>query len=142
MKTRHGRPELRLEVGGLGTIDPFRLKVVEEPRGSGEYFVEQPGGAGGRVALAAAGLNLVGAGHALLGLSMHWLLTAGRELAPEPPPPPLGEVRLLVRRREARLLGSLLRRHLRRLPEAPPWMGELSRSFVEIEEVLRWEEGA
>jgi hypothetical protein len=143
MGTRHGRPELRLEVGGLGTIDPFRLKVVEEPRGSGEYFVEQPGGAGGRVALAVAGLNLVGAGHALLGLSMHWLIAAGGvHASPEPPPLPLGEVRLVVRRREARLLGSLLRRHLRRLPEAPPWMADLSRSFLEIEEVLRWEDGA
>lgn len=142
MRTRRGRPELRIEVGGLGTIDPFRLRVVEDPRGSGEYFVEDPGSGGRRAALAAAGLNLVGAGHALLGLSMQWLLVAGREAVPgSPPPPPLGEVRLVVRRREARLLGSLLRRHLRRLPEAPPWMADLSRSFDEIEEVLRWEEG-
>ena len=140
MRSRRGRPELRLELGALGTTDPFRLEVVEEPDGSGDFFVKDPRRAGRRVALDLAGLNLVGAGQALLGLSMRWLIVAGKEIAPGPPPPPLGEVRLLVRRREARLLGSLLRRHLRRLPQPPAWMRELSCSFEEIEEVLRWED--
>ena len=52
----------------------------------------------------------------------------------------LGEMRLVVRRREARLLAALLRRHLARLPEAPPWMGELLRGIEEMDEFLRWQE--
>ena len=29
-----GRPELRIEMGELGTVDPFRLDLIENPAGS------------------------------------------------------------------------------------------------------------
>jgi hypothetical protein len=84
-----------------------------------------------------AGLNLVGAGQALLSLSLRWMGRAGRG---DPPEEIAGEVRLLVRRREARLLAALLRRHLARLPEPPAWMRDLLVSFEQIDEFLRWDD--
>ena len=136
MKRR--RPELRIELTGLGTVDPFGLKVVEHPPGSAAYFVEDPLGAGARMPAEAAALNLVGAGQALLFLSVRWMTRAGRGL--DPPDPPLGEVRMIVRRREARLLSALLRRHVARLPEPPGWMPELLVSLEQIDEFLRWDD--
>ncbi len=116
------------------------------------------------------GLNVLGAGQALFGLSGRWLSQAGGLTASGLTPGGLGadglgpgglvpgglgamdgpgtedgpesltgEVRLIVRRREARLLGSLLRRHLARLPQPPPWMRQLQQSFAQIDEFLRWE---
>lgn len=136
MKRR--RPELRIELGGLGTVDPFGLRLVEHPPGSTAYFLEDPRSAGPRMPVETAGLNLVGAGQALLSLSVRWMSRAGRGLGP--PEPPLGEVRMVVRRREARLLSALLRRHLARLPEPPGWMPELLASLEQIDEFLRWDD--
>ncbi|MHC4549665.1 MAG: hypothetical protein ACYTEZ_12910 [Planctomycetota bacterium] len=133
------RPELRLELGCLGTVDPFRLELLEEPVGSGEFFLVDPDRREQRAPLDLAGLNLVGAGQALLGLSLRWMGRAGRELEP-PVDAALGEVRMVVRRREARLLGALLRRHLARLPEPPAWMPELLAALEQIDVFLRWEE--
>jgi len=124
---------LRLEITGLGTVDPFRLRVVEHV---GDHFVETPGGP--RTQVERAGICLVGASRALLNLSMGWLEAAGR--TPEGPgPPPVGELHLIMKRRESRLLAALLRRHLGRLPQAPVWMGELLESLEEMEEFLRWD---
>ncbi len=134
---RH-RPELRIELGGLGTVDPFGLRLVEHPPGSAAYFIEDPRGAGRRMPVEAAGLNLVGAGQALLTLSVRWMSRAGQCL--DAPEPPLAEVRMVVRRREARLLSALLRRHLARLPEPPGWMPELLVSLEQIDEFLRWDD--
>jgi hypothetical protein len=143
MSARRGRrtprPELRVEVAGLGTVDPFTLEVVEEPPGSGVYSVEDPARRGRSVALERAGLGLAGAGQALLSLSANWLASAGRGTEPGPLEQ-LGEVRMVIRRREARLLASLLRRHLQRLPEPPSWMPDLLLSLEQIDEFLRWEE--
>lgn len=119
-------------------MDPFQLKVVPDPGGTEAFYVQDAEGR--RTPLEGAGLNIVGASQALLGLSMRWLVLSGKEVVPGEPVPTVGEVRLVVRRKEARLLGSLLRRHLRRLPQPPGWMRELSRSFREMDEVLRWEE--
>ena len=135
MKRR--RPELRLELGGLGTVDPFGLRLVEHPPGSADYFIEDPRSAGPRMPVETAGLNLVGAGQALLSLSVRWMTRAGRG---GDPALPAGEVRMAVRRREARLLSALLRRHLARLPEPPGWMPELLVSLEQIEEFLRWDD--
>jgi len=85
-----------------------------------------------------ASLYLVGASQALFNLSFDWLRTTAEE--PPEPPKPLGEMRLAVRRREARLLGALLRRHLARLPEPPDWMSDLLRALDEMDEFLRWQE--
>jgi len=131
------RPELRLEVSGLGTVDPFRLELVEEPAG---FCVEEPE-QGRRTPLELAGLSLAGASQALIGLSMRWMDRAGkagRGLAE--PGLVTGEVRMVVRRKEARLLAALLRRHLERLPEPPEWMAELAESLVQMDEYLRWED--
>ena len=125
-------------MGCLGAVNPFQLQIVEHPCGSGEYFVEDPE-LGRRSSVELAGLDLVGAGQALLGLSMRWLRESGGEIEPGELPP-LGDVRMRVRRREARLLSSLLRRHLARLPQPPRWMGELRRSLEEIDSFLRWED--
>jgi hypothetical protein len=132
------RPELRIELKGLGTVEPFGLRLVEFPLGSAAYFLEDPQHAGLRMPVETAALNLVGAGHALLTLSVRWMSLAGR--APDPPGPPSAELRLAVRRREARLLSALLRRHLARLPEPPGWMPELLASLEQIEEFLRWDD--
>jgi hypothetical protein len=132
------RPDLRIELGGLGTVDPFGLRLVEHPPGSASYFVEDPAREGCRMPLDLAGLNLVGAGQALLALSVRWMGRAGRGL--DPPEPVTGEVRMLVRRREARLLKALLRRHLARLPEPPRWMPDLLGSLEQIDEFLRWDD--
>jgi hypothetical protein len=51
-----------------------------------------------------------------------------------------GEVRMVVRRPEARLLAALLRRHLARLPQPPGWMRDLNRALEEIDVFLRWED--
>jgi hypothetical protein len=81
----------------------------------------------------------VGAGQALLSLSVRWMCRAGR--CPDPPPPvPSGEARIILGRREARLLGALLRRHLARLPEPPRWMGKLLVSLEQMDEFLRWDD--
>ena len=89
-----------------------------------------------------ASLNLVGAGQALLALSVRWMGKAGE---PVDSPvdslvPPFGEVRMIVRRRDARLLAALLRRHLQRLPQPPGWMPELLTSMEQIDEFLRWDD--
>ena len=89
--------------------------------------------------LDAAGLNLVGAGQALFLLSTRWLSHAGRELDPAPGIP-VGEVKMVVRRREARLVAALLRRHLARLAEPPEWMREFLDAMEQIDDFLRWEE--
>ena len=145
MKSRTARPELRLEMGALGTVDPFELTLREEPASSGRFVVEHRGPSGGgcrRLGLDLAGLNLVGAAHALFSLSTRWLQQAGRidrdgEATLDVP---TGEVRLRVRRREARLVASLLRRHLGRLPQPPGWMREFLSSMEEIDHFLRWDE--
>ena len=134
-----GRPELRIEMGDLGTVDPFRLDLIENPAGSGKYVVADPDRSGPTMTLDAAGLNLVGAGQALFMLSTRWLGHAGRELEPAPGIP-VGEVKMIVRRREARLVAALLRRHLARLPEPPEWMREFLDAMEQIDEFLRWEE--
>jgi len=140
VKTSRRRPDLQLELGPLGTVDPFRLAVIEIPPASGQFFIEDPKRPGSRLDIELAGLNLAGAGQALLALSLRWMGAARPETPP--PEPGFGEVRMLLRRRDARLLGALLRRHLRRLPEPPPWMPELLRSLEQIEQFLRWEEGS
>jgi len=137
MPRRRNRPELLLELGPLGTVDPFRLALTEDPPGSGAHFLALPGPDAPRVPLDTAGLSLVGAGQALLGLSMRWLGAAGRE-AETGPALPAGEVRMVLKPREARLLAALLRRHLDRLPEPPDWMPELLRALQQMEEFLRW----
>jgi hypothetical protein len=134
---RRRRPDLRIELTGLGTVDPFGLRLVEHPLGSSAYFLENPRAEGVRTPVETAGLSLVGAGQALLSLSVRWMTLAGR--CPPGPDPPFGEVRLAVRRRESRLLAALLRRHLARLPEPPAWMPELLVSLEQIEEFLRWD---
>lgn len=119
-------------------MDPFTLSVEEDPAEAGSFCVAPPGEGGRRYPLELAGMNLFGAAQALLTLSLRW---ASR--APEPPDeeevPSVGEVRLRVRRREGRLLAALLRRHLARLTEPPPWMGELLAALEEIDDFLRWE---
>lgn len=139
MKSRKRRPGLRLELGALGLVDPFRLEVVEDPPGSERLAVQAPGAPGVRLPLETAGLNLVGAGQALLGLSFRWMTLAGGGHGPEGLGP-TGEVRLLVRRREARLLAALLRRHLGRLPQPARWMADFLKALEEVDLVLRWEE--
>jgi len=127
-----------MELKGLGTVDPFGLRLVEHPPGSAAYFVEGPLGGGPRLPVETAGLNLVGAGQALLSLSARWMASAGQ--GPDPPEFAGGEVRMLVRRREARLLAALLRRHLVRLPQPPAWMPHLLTSLEQIDEFLRWDD--
>jgi hypothetical protein len=145
MKTRALRPELRLEMGSLGTVDPFGLTLREDPGSPGVFVVERPASGTGppaRLGLDLAGLNLIGAAHALFSLSSRWLEQAGR-LGNDPESTfavPSGEVRLRVRRREARLVASLLRRHLARLPQPPGWMREFLVSLEEIDHFLRWDE--
>jgi hypothetical protein len=136
---RNQKPVLQVEVAGLGTVDPFQLRVVQEPPGSGKFCIEDPGQEGRRAALELAGLSLAGAGQALLVLSMRWMDRAGRALTPEPALA-AGEIRMVLRRREARLLSALLRRHVDRLPEPPAWMPDLLASLEQIDEFLRWED--
>ena len=132
------KPHLQLDVTGLGTVDPFGLRMVERPPDSGEYRIEDPR-QGGHTPLEVAGLSLAGAGQALLLLSMRWMDRAERRHE-RVPLPPVGEVRMVLKRREARLLATLLRRHVARLPQPPDWMGELVGSLVQIDEFLRWED--
>lgn len=139
MAKKRTRPELRVELETLGTVDPFVLAVVEEPAGSGRFFVADPERRGHRMPLELAGLSILGAGQALLSLSTRWMGAAGRD--PEPGGDvPAGEVRMLVRRREARLMAALLRRHLDRLPQPPRWMPELLEALQQIDVFLRWDE--
>lgn len=120
-------------------MDPFGLKLVEHPEGSAGYFIEDPRSAPGpRVPVESAALHLIGAGQALLSLSLRWMSGAGR--CPDPPPSPSGEARLLLGRKEARLLGALLRRHLARLPQPPAWMPLLLVSLEQMDEFLRWDD--
>lgn len=137
--THRRRPELRVELESLGTVNPFQLEVVEEPAGSGRFFVADPERRGRRAPLDLAGLNLIGAGQALLSLSVRWMGTAGHDAEPELDPA-AGEVRMVVRRREARLMAALLRRHLDRLPQPPAWMPELLGALQQIDVFLRWDE--
>ncbi|MHC4939960.1 MAG: hypothetical protein ACYTHK_13405 [Planctomycetota bacterium] len=131
------RPHLRLEMAELGRVDPFQLSLEERPPGSGRFQVRSRDGSG--MPVERAGLCLVGASQALFKLSFQWLQDIGGT-APDTPPPVMGEMRLAVQRREARLLAALLRRHLARLPEPPGWMGDLMRALDEMDEFLRWQE--
>ncbi len=138
MRARFRRPELRLELGSLGVVDPFALAVEADPDDHEAFCVIAPGEGGRRYPLELAGMNLVGAAQALLTLSMRW---ASRAPGSETPEDDLcaGEVRLRIRRREGRLLKALLKNHLGRLAEAPPWMEELLVALEEIDDFLRWE---
>jgi len=138
--SRNRRPDLRLDLGPLGTVNPFHLEVVEDPPASGHHAVQAPGLQACRLPVEMAGLNLVGAGQALLALSYRWMVRAGKVGDEDGPARNPGEVRLLIHRREARLLSSLLRRHLARLPQPPAWMGEFLKALEEVEMVLRWED--
>jgi hypothetical protein len=131
------RPHLRLEMAELGRVDPFLLAVEERPPGSGKFQVHAREGGDG-IPVERAGLSLVGASQALFKLSFEWLQQVGGD-APEPGPV-MGEMRLAVRRKEARLMAALLRRHLGRLPEPPEWMSDLMRALDEMDEFLRWQE--
>ncbi len=137
---RRGRPALSLEMSDLGRVDPFRLRLVEEPPASGNYFLYPRGEEARRVPMDLAGLAVVGAAQALFSLSAKWLTMSAREIDTHPIPPVAGEVRVLLRRREARLVAALLRRHIARLEQPPPWMAELRQTMVQIDEFLRWEE--
>jgi len=144
----------------LGRVNPFQLAIEESPPGSGEFRVLPPRNskraATEPLPLERAGLCLVGASQALMDLSLRWLAESGR-MAPDgggrppyadpaalPPLPmaplPLAEMRMALRRREARLLASLLRRHLGRLPQPPEWMAALLSALDELDEFLRWQE--
>ncbi|MHC4957961.1 MAG: hypothetical protein ACYTGN_06255 [Planctomycetota bacterium] len=137
---RRARPELLLEVAGLGVVDPFRLEVVNRPDAEGHRVVD-PGQAGRETTVERAGMSLAGASQALLGLSLAWMERAGLAKAPDPREMlASGEVRMVVRRPEARLLAALLRRHLARLPQPPGWMRDLNRALEEIDVFLRWED--
>ena len=144
------RPRLSLEMGHLGCVDPFDLVVREDPPGSGKFRVQPTGGAQNPLAVERAGLCIVGCSQALMDLSMRWFLEAQPgERGPVGGGTPdgrapdglasLGEMRMVVRRREARLIGSLLRRHLGRLPQPPTWMAELLGAIEEMDEFLRWQ---
>jgi len=155
------RPRLSLEMGHLGCVDPFDLVVREDPPGSGKFRVQPTVGAQNPLAVERAGLCIIGCSQALMDLSMRWFLEAqscergsavergaAGGLAPDGRIPdgrvpdglaPLGEMRMVVRRREARLIGSLLRRHLGRLPQPPTWMAELLGAIEEMDEFLRWQ---
>jgi len=149
---RRARPALLLELDRLGVVDPFRLKVdptPDRPELVDPELIDPERRR--RIPLDVAGVHVAGASQALLALSLRWMEAAGGTVAPladaeDGCPAPvgpecsMGEVRLVLARREARLLGALLRRHLRRLAEPPPWMAELHRSLEQIDEFLRWEE--
>lgn len=137
MRARSRRPEVRLEIAGLGVVNPFELRMAEEPPGSGQHVLLAPGPMPPRTSLDLGGLALVGAGQALFALAMRWLTEAGREV--DPFAAPAGEVRLMLKRRETRLLAALLERHLDRLPEPPRWMPELLEALVQVDEFFRWE---
>jgi len=150
------RPQLALEMAHLGCVDPFSLALREHPPGSGEFRLQLP--MGSREPLSArpisverGGLCIAGASQALMDLSLRWFLEAqtesrramrldgGLDGCMDGPPPSLGEMRMVVRQREAKLLGSLLRRHVGRLPQPPAWMSELLRAIDEMDEFLRWQ---
>jgi len=139
------RPRLAIEMGNLGCVDPFELEVSEEPPGSGTFRLRVPGtkGKSSAAALEAerAALCVAGCSQALMDLSLRWYVETHPEAgkgAGTDAPPPMGEMRLVVRRREARLLGALLRRHVARLPQPPKWMDDLLRGIEEMDEFLRW----
>jgi hypothetical protein len=104
---------------------------------SDAFYVCAPGAEARRSPLELAGLEVAGAGQALLELSFQWLVQADG-CPPGEPPPMAGEVRLAVQRREARLLAALLRRHLHRLPQPPGWMRELLVALERMDRFLRW----
>ena len=142
------RPRLALEMGNLGCVDPFDLRLQEDPPGSGKFRLHPAQGADLKGAkaleLERAGLCVAGCSQALMELSMRWFFESRAGVFSEgdlpEAPPSLGEMRLVVRRREAKLLAALLRRHLNRLPEPPKWMRELLRGIEEMDEFLRWQE--
>jgi len=142
---RARRPRLRMDMRHLDAVDPFRLELFQDPPDSGDYFVKTRGRAGEKLPLEMAGLAVVGAAHALFSLSARWLASSHEPSGPpddEMPDlgPPLAEMRTVLRRREARLLSALLRRHRKRLEQAPAWMNDLQVSLDEIDEFLRWED--
>ncbi len=116
------------------------MELIEDPPSSGSYFIHPGGEEERRVPLDLAGLAVVGAAQALFSLSARWLTMSAREIDTHPVPPVAGEVRVLLRRREARLVAALLRRHIARLGQPPSWMVELRQTMVQIDEFLRWEE--
>ena len=147
------RPRLALEMGSLGCVDPFELRLQEDPPGSGKFRLHPAQDAkanmGPALELERAGLCIAGCIQALMELSMRWFFESragilsdadGLDAPPSPGEMRLGEMRLVVRRREAKLLAALLRRHLNRLPEPPEWMGDLLRGIEEMDEFLRWQE--
>ena len=136
MRKATTRPELLLDIRALGRVNPFRLRLVEEPPASGQFYMTADAGT---IPLDMAGLAVVGAAQALFTLSARWLAKAGRGVDPEALPPP-GEVRVLLKRKEARLLAALLRRHLKRLEQPPSWMADLQHTMEQIDEFLRWED--
>lgn len=155
MSSRRRRPHLQLEMAHLGRVDPFQLAIREYPPGSGEFRVEAPRKGQEPLALERAGLCLVGASQALMDLSLRWLAESGRAAGQDAAgpgggggpvaagldeTPPMAEMRMCLRRREARLLASLLRRHLGRLPQPPDWMRSLLNALDEMDEYLRWQE--
>ena len=77
--------------------------------------------------------QFAGAGQALLLQSMRWMDRADRQPG-RVPMPPVGEVRMVMKRREARLLATLLKRHVARLGQPPTWMQELVASLIQIDE--------
>ncbi len=141
---RARRPRLRMDMRPLSAVDPFGLELFQNPPDSGDYFVKPRTGAGEQLPLEMAGLAVVGAAHALFSLSARWLSSSHEpdspDLVPPDSGPPLAEMRTVLRRREARLLSALLRRHRKRLEHAPAWMSDLQVSLDEIDEFLRWED--
>lgn len=138
MKKR--RPDIRLDLCHFGAVDPFRLRLEPGPGESDAYTVRDPLGGGPPANVDVAGIGLVGAGQALFDLAIRWMDRAGRALPGPEAELRAAEVRMVLKRREARLLAALLRRHLDRLPEPPGWMPELLSALEQIDEYLRWEE--
>jgi len=120
---RRARPALLLELDRLGVVDPFRLEVDPTPDRPELVDPERRR----RIPLDVAGVHVAGASQALLGLSLRWMEAASGAVAPLAdvgsdreavlgPDGPMGEVRLVLARREARLRARLIRRASR----APP----------------------
>ena len=137
----HRRPTLLLGIEPLGPVDPFALDVLEEPPDSGKFCVRTEEAS---LSVTRAGLHLMGAANALCELSATWMDRVGAPAAEPPSLGPmlaLGGVHFILRRRDARLLTSLLKRHLARLPQPPAWMTDLHRSLEEVQVLLQWSRG-